>query len=75
MLTDDGKVLFIKRIKPHKSDPYWVAPGGGVESHDKTLHDALARELAEELGADYEILFDAFTLKHHKGGKDLVEHF
>ena len=75
LLTDEGKVLFIKRVKPHKQDPYWVAPGGGVEDYDKSLHDALARELAEELGAEYEILFDAFTLKHHKGGKDLIEHF
>ncbi|QPC82436.1 NUDIX domain-containing protein [Phototrophicus methaneseepsis] len=76
LLTNEGKILFIKRVKPNnKTAPYWVAPGGGVESYDLTLHDALARELAEELGASYDVLCDAFTLEHHKAGKDLVEHF
>jgi len=76
LITPEGSLLFIKRIKPNKPEPYWVAPGGGVESHDEGLFDALDRELREELGVKrYLILCDAFVLEHHKAGKDLQEHF
>lgn len=75
LLTEEKQVLFIKRIKPHKPTPYWVAPGGGVEDDDSSLLDALHRELDEELGATYEVLEEGFILKHHKANKQLEEHF
>lgn len=74
LLTQDNKLLFIKRIKPGKS-PYWVAPGGGVEDHDPSLMHALQRELSEELGASIEVVRDGFVLRHNKAGKNLEEHF
>lgn len=73
LLTADGKLLFIKRVKPN-SPPYWVAPGGGVEA-DETLLETLDRELREELGATVEVIERAFVLRHQKAGKDLEEHF
>ena len=75
LLTPQKQVLFIKRIKPHKPDPYWVAPGGGVESNDDSLLDALHRELIEELGATYEVIEEGFVLRHTKADKELEEHF
>lgn len=75
LLTADGTVLFIKRIKPHKPRPYWVAPGGGVEPEDLNLHDALRRELREELGATAIITNEGFVLRHDKQGKNLEEFF
>jgi 8-oxo-dGTP pyrophosphatase MutT (NUDIX family) len=75
LLTQDKRILFIKRIKPHKSAPYWVAPGGGVEADDSSLLDALQRELVEELGATYEVLEEGFVLHHRKANKQLEEHF
>jgi 8-oxo-dGTP pyrophosphatase MutT (NUDIX family) len=75
LITDEKKVLFIKRIKPNKSTPYWVAPGGGVEDDDDSLLDALDRELEEELGASYEIIETGFVLEHRKANKELEEHF
>jgi len=75
LLTPDHKVLFIKRIKPHKPTPYWVAPGGGVEEDDPNLHAALHRELDEELGARVKVLRHGFVLRHTKANKDLEEHF
>lgn len=75
LLTGNDSVLFIKRVKPHKPEPYWVAPGGGVEHEDYDLLDTLDRELSEELGADVTVVDTAFVLEHQKGGKNLEEHF
>ncbi|MFW5691541.1 MAG: NUDIX domain-containing protein [Chloroflexota bacterium] len=74
LLTRGGRVLFIKRVKPGR-EPYWVAPGGGVEDHDESLQQTLARELMEELGATADVLRPAFVLNHEKAGKNLEEHF
>lgn len=52
LLRDDvGDVVLIRRERPGRA-PYWVTPGGGVESDDASLEDALRRELREELGAE-----------------------
>lgn len=75
LLTSDNRILFIKRIKPHKPAPYWVAPGGGVEGQDDSLLDALERELYEELGATCEVLDIGFELRHQKADKNLREIF
>ncbi len=75
LLTGNDSVLFIKRVKPHKPQPYWVAPGGGVEHEDHSLLDTLDRELSEELGASATVLETAFILEHEKAGKYLEEHF
>ncbi len=74
LLTGDGKIMFIKRVKPNVP-PYWVAPGGGVENEDHTLLETLNRELHEELGATFSVLREAFILEHEKAGKQLEEHF
>jgi ADP-ribose pyrophosphatase YjhB (NUDIX family) len=53
LITPDGDLLTIQRIRPGQ-DPYWVLPGGGVESGED-LDAALARELREELAATAEV--------------------
>jgi len=75
LLTTNHQLLFIKRNKPHKPEPYWIAPGGGVEDYDANLQAALHRELYEELGATIEIVGHEFMLRHTKAGKKLEEHF
>ena len=75
LLNGRGSALLIKLGKPHKRLPYWVAPGGGVESRDSDLIAALERELFEELGARAIVLDTAFVLEHYKAGKQLEEHF
>lgn len=75
LLTGDGSLLMIKRVKPGSASPYWVAPGGGVEWSDLDLIAALERELYEELGAAAEVLATAFVLEHEMAGKQLEEHF
>jgi 8-oxo-dGTP pyrophosphatase MutT (NUDIX family) len=75
LLTEKQEVLFIKRVKPDKPTPYWVAPGGGVEREDADLLQALHRELDEELGAKAEVLKHGFVLRHNIAEKNLEEHF
>ncbi len=75
LLTGADSLLLFKRVKPHKREPYWVAPGGGVETCDQSLIAALERELREELGARAIVLDTAFVLEHRKAGKQLEEHF
>ena len=75
LLTGADSLLLLKRVKPHKRQPYWVAPGGGVEDCDESLVAALERELREELGARAIVLHTAFVLEHRIADKQLEEHF
>ncbi len=54
LIDQQSRVILLKRIKPNR-EPYWVAPGGGLESTDTSPEDALRRELWEELGATADI--------------------
>lgn len=51
IIDADRRLVLIKRTRPGQ-DVYWTTPGGGVEATDESLLAALARELAEELGAE-----------------------
>ncbi len=51
MLHWRGRILLCRQEKPGKE--YWLLPGGGVDSGE-TLVEALQRELAEELGIEYD---------------------
>lgn len=75
LLTEDKRLMFIKRIKSQKTAPYWVAPGGGVEDEDNSVLDALHRELHEELGAKVDVVKEGFVLRHRKADKNLEESF
>lgn len=56
-----GELILIKRTKPGR-EPYWITPGGGVEPGvDRTVVDALHREVAEELGARITDVVPAFV--------------
>ncbi|MFI6344879.1 NUDIX domain-containing protein [Streptomyces sp. NPDC050560] len=65
VLLEDDALILIKRTKPGV-DPYWITPGGGVEPSDRTVIDALHREVDEELGAKIVDVVPCFV--------DTVEH-
>ena len=63
-LDDDAgpvELILIKRTKPGR-EPYWITPGGGVEPGvDRTVVEALHREVDEELGAKVADVVPAFV--------------
>jgi 8-oxo-dGTP diphosphatase len=50
----EGKVLVAQRVRPPELAGRWELPGGKVAAGE-TEPDALARELAEELGVEVEV--------------------
>lgn len=52
IIGSDGKILITQRPKHLHKGGYWEFPGGKVEAGE-TEHQALARELLEELSLKY----------------------
>ncbi|MEU6231711.1 NUDIX hydrolase [Kitasatospora sp. NPDC047058] len=69
-----ASIVLIKRTRPGSPHPYWITPGGGVEHDDRSVVDALHREVDEELGGKVVDVVPAFVdtvshpLHHHPGG-------
>lgn len=79
ILLDGDELILIKRTKPDR-EPYWITPGGGLETSDATVTDALHREVDEELGAKVSEVVPAFvdTVPHQEPGGPAgvkVQHF
>jgi 8-oxo-dGTP diphosphatase len=53
-IVAEGKVLIAQRVRPPELADRWELPGGKVAAGE-TEPDALARELAEELGVEVAI--------------------
>ncbi len=53
-IITEGKVLVAQRVRPPELAGRWELPGGKVAA-EETDPDALARELAEELGVVVEV--------------------
>ena len=51
LIREDGRVLLSSRPEGKPYAGYWEFPGGKLEAGE-TVHDALARELREELGLE-----------------------
>jgi ADP-ribose pyrophosphatase YjhB (NUDIX family) len=74
LIDDECRLVLIKRIKPGQ-DPYWTAPGGGVEDSDASVEAALYRELAEELGAKAMDASQVFLFSSPSDAGVAVQHF
>lgn len=66
--------MLIKRTKPGQ-EPYWTAPGGGVEDSDSSVEAALYRELSEELGAEAAGASQVFLFSSPSDSGVAVQHF
>ena len=63
ILDQADHVLMVKLVFPH--GVWWVLPGGGIETNEN-IHDALRRELAEEVGlVEYSVDGIVWTRDHH----------
>ncbi len=73
LLDTAGRLLLIKCVKPNH-EPYWVAPGGGVENDDESFEAALRREIFEELGGSIEIIKMVMVTEERNDHNVLVRH-
>lgn len=65
---DTKKVLVALRSETSESANTWCGLGGGVEESDKSIPEAIKRELEEEIGFTGEIkLVPGYVNKHEKG--------
>ncbi|MFE4975596.1 NUDIX domain-containing protein [Kitasatospora sp. NPDC056651] len=73
-----ASIVLIRRVRPDAPHPYWITPGGGVEREDRTVVEALHREVDEELGGKIVDVVPAFvdTVSHtlHDDGTPLHPH-
>ncbi len=74
VIDDFGWLVLIKRTKPGQ-EPYWTAPGGGVEDIDVSVEAALYRELEEELGARATDASQVFLFSSPSDAGVAVQHF
>lgn len=66
--------MLLRRTK-RGGPPYWTAPGGGVESVDRSLDASLRRELSEELGAQIGAAERVFLTSSVTESGTAVQHF
>lgn len=74
LIDGQGRLVLIKRTKPGQ-EPYWTAPGGGVEDSDSSVEAALYRELSEELGAEAAGASQVFLFSSPSDAGVAVQHF
>jgi len=54
LIESDRKILLGKRSAPRQHAGFWELPGGKIDLNE-TPHDALSREIMEELGVTIEV--------------------
>jgi ADP-ribose pyrophosphatase YjhB (NUDIX family) len=74
LVDGNDRLVLIKRTKQGQ-EPYWTAPGGGVEDSDSSVAAALHRELAEELGAATSRASQVFLFSSPSDSGVAVQHF
>lgn len=57
IIDDEGRVLIVKE----KGRDWWGLPGGGMD-HGESIHDCLARELAEEVNLRGDFTFEPIDI-------------
>ena len=74
LIREDGKVLLGSRPEGKPYAGYWEFPGGKIEA-DETVHQALVRELKEELDIGVADSFPWFVMEHRYEHAHVRLHF
>ena len=72
LIVKDGRILVCQRTRHQTMPMKWEFPGGKVEAGEQP-HDALRRELEEELGIDAVIGQEVTCIRHQYSGGGAVE--
>jgi len=79
IIIEDGKILLCREIKYDGIEsPFFMLPGGGVETSDEDFETTCKREAKEELGIEIEIirpLRPLFKKRPDKDGYVILLHF
>jgi len=74
LMRPDGRVLLAQRPMGKPWEGYWEFPGGKIEQNEM-VHQALQRELREELGITAEKLYPWLTQEYRYPEKNVRLHF
>lgn len=71
VIERDGRVLMIRERASgsegrHDGPEYWTLPGGGIESGE-SAHQAVVREVREEVGLDVVAATEVAEIRLHSG--------
>ncbi len=74
LIREDGRMLLASRPEGKPYAGYWEFPGGKLEAGE-TVHDALVRELSEELGIEVRSSVPWFVAEHRYEHAHVRLHF
>lgn len=71
VITDEEKIFLTKRLADTHQGGKWEFPGGKVENNE-TVHQALSRELKEEVAIDVLTCTPLMQISHDYGDKKVL---
>ncbi len=79
VILEDNKILLVREIKKDGiASPFFMLPGGGIETFDESFEATCVREAQEELGIAIKILRPLeplFVKRPDKDGYAILIHF
>lgn len=71
LLVQDNKILLVMHRDPENGNEWWIPPGGGMNSIDKSIFDTANREIFEETGLTAFVNRIAYIREFRETGKNV----